>query len=267
MLRSRPALAFVLLSFAVALPLTAAAQEADPDRCRAKKADAAARYFSAAYKCIVTAEKKLEDPTPCLDKAEAKLASTIDRLDTARKACAATIDAATLAAQIDANVEGVLRGVAKRVFRTSTIGGAVFGGLAGADAQCQQLADAAALGGRFIAMLSDSTTDMRDRIGPAPGGFVRIDDVQVATGRLDLFDGDLLAAIQVDENGTTPGAAEVWTGSTPSGQRDATGACSDWSSTSGITSVGGVNQIDSDWISVYLQFCDRTNVALYCVEQ
>lgn len=261
------ALSLALLAFAVALPPAASAQEADPDRCRAKKADAGARYFSDAYKCIVAAETKLADPTPCLDKAKAKLANKIDRLDNARKACAATIDAASFAAQIDANVYGVLRGVAKRVFRTSTIGGAVFGGLAGADAQCQQLADAAALGGTFIAMLSDSTTNMRDRIGPAPGGFVRIDDVQVATGRLDLFDGSLLAAIQVDETGATPGNAEVWTGSTPNGQHDTSGACSDWTSTSGITPVGGVNQVDSDWISVYLQFCDRTNVALYCVEQ
>ena len=269
MLRSRPALAriaLVSIAFFASLPLVASAQDANPDRCRAKKVALAAKHFAAVHKCLVKAESKQEDPTPCLDKAEARLTSQIEKLDTARKACASTIDAAALVALVDAQVGELLDVFARRVFRTSTIGGATFGGLAGADAQCQSLADAAGLGGRFIAMLSDSTTDMRDRIGPAPGGFVRIDDVEVATGRLDLFDGTLLAAIQVDENGATTSATEVWTGTSPSGTSGA-GTCSDWTSTSGTTQVGVDNQTGFGWSSIYLQFCDRTNVALYCVEQ
>ena len=48
--------------------------------------------------------------------------------------------------------------------------GANLGGLEGADAHCQKLADAAGAGGKtWHAYLSSSTASARDRIGAAPG--------------------------------------------------------------------------------------------------
>jgi len=51
-----------------------------------------------------------------------------------------------------------------RVFVTSSSWNGNLGGLSGAGAKCQQAADAAGLGGTWVAWLSDSTYDAKDRI-------------------------------------------------------------------------------------------------------
>lgn len=247
-------------------PLAASAQSIDTAKCRAKKFQAVAKHASDAFKCYERSEKRGVDPDECLASAHARMLDRVAKLDAARNPCPASVDAQMLADLVEAQVTSLMSFFPKRVFRTSTLTGPVFGGLKGADARCQMLADAAGLGGRFIAMLSDSSVSMRERVGPSSGGLVRIDDVRVADDRDDLFDGTLDAPIQVDETGAMGTNKEVWTATFFNGNASSQ-TCSDWTSTSGVTSVGGENRTNFEWVNVYQQFCSRTNVALYCIER
>jgi len=65
------------------------------------------------------------------------------------------------------------------VFATSTSYPADFGGLAGADAICNQHAGDAGLPGTYVAWLSTTTVDARDRLAGARG-FVRPDGLPFA---------------------------------------------------------------------------------------
>jgi hypothetical protein len=74
--------------------------------------------------------------------------------------------------------DGILCGV-RRIFVTSQVYTADLGGLSGADAKCQALADAAGLGGTFKAWLSDSKTDARDRVTHVGDPYTLADGVTV----------------------------------------------------------------------------------------
>lgn len=79
------------------------------------------------------------------------------------------------------------------------------GGIEGADANCQELADLAGIVGSFRAWLSDSTgVSPALRFVRSLGPYVRTDGVVVAYNWADLTDGDLAAPITVDENGNLP---------------------------------------------------------------
>ncbi len=99
--------------------------------------------------------------------------------------------------------------VTKIVFITSTIfADGNLGGIVGADAECQALADAASLSGTFLAWLSDSlgnspATDPNFVKSEVP--YLRVDGIMVASSWADLVDGSLLAPIEVDEQGNHPG--------------------------------------------------------------
>ena len=130
----------------------------------------------------------------------------------------------------------------KVVFLTSATYDGNLGGVAGADAECQALADAAGLSGIFLAWLSDdlgsspSTTFIRSE-----EPYVRVDDVKVAANWADLTDGTILHPIEADEQGGRPRSAgpgaiiEVWTGTDGDGTlRSAGQTCNDWFSTSDV---------------------------------
>ena len=70
----------------------------------------------------------------------------------------------------------------KIVFVTSEIYNGALGGLAGADAKCQERADVARRSGTFKAWLSDRTASVEDRFDRSRDGaaFVRTDGVRVA---------------------------------------------------------------------------------------
>src|SRR5262245_59197581 len=105
------------------------------------------------------------------------------------------------------------------VFVTSQLFTGNLGGLVGADAKCQQLADGAQLPGAFKAWLSDSTTDARDRLTQATVPYIRVDGIQIADGFQDLVDGSLDAPINVTEQGdTVPPFQLVWTGTNEEGR-------------------------------------------------
>jgi hypothetical protein len=129
---------------------------------------------------------------------------------------------------------------AKRVFVSSTthlgdLGGGM--GALGGDAICQSLADAAALGGTWMAWLSDSSTSPDSRFTHSALPYVLVDGTKVADDWSDLTDGLLDNPINLDENGGAPPASSghfagdptlVWTGTEVDGT--VRGAhCSDWS--------------------------------------
>ena len=82
--------------------------------------------------------------------------------------------------------------------------GGDLGGLSGADAHCQALAESAGMGGKtWRAYLSTSSVDARDRIGDGPWYNVRGEMIAGNVGELH-GDNDLTAETAIDENGDTP---------------------------------------------------------------
>lgn len=113
-----------------------------------------------------------------------------------------------------------------------------FGGLAGADAYCQGLADAAGSLRQWHAYVSTTNVDARDRIGTGPWfdatGVVIADSVEA------LHEEGLFYENAIDENGdpvpngkTNPGFNEhdILTGSNADGTYSGT-SCDDWTSSS-----------------------------------
>jgi hypothetical protein len=83
--------------------------------------------------------------------------------------------------------------------------GGDLGGLAGADAHCTSLAEAAGITGKtWRAYLSTSSVDARDRIGDGP--WYNVDGVMIASD-VDQLHGDnnLNGDTALDENGNQPG--------------------------------------------------------------
>ena len=82
--------------------------------------------------------------------------------------------------------------------------GGNLGGLAGADAHCTSLAEAAGIRGKtWAAYLSTSTVDARDRIGSGP--WYNVDGVMIASSVAQLHgDNNLTAETALDENGDKP---------------------------------------------------------------
>lgn len=87
------------------------------------------------------------------------------------------------------------------VFLSSELFDGDFGGALGADLECQRLADAAGLGGTYMAWLGDSTTSPNLRFSRDGGPFVLLDGTEIATDWADLTDGTLASPITLTELG------------------------------------------------------------------
>ena len=160
----------------------------------------------------------------------------------------------------------------KTVFVTSATNDGDLGGLAGGDANCQNLADAAGLGGTYKAWLSDSATAVKDRFAQSTVPYVRTDGLVIADDWADLTDNPdtdpLLVPIDRDENSNAVASSIVWTGSTFAGNPQSTNQCSDWGDGTNASSgrVGRTNQVDRGWTSIATQTCEKLR-RLYCFEQ
>jgi len=114
------------------------------------------------------------------------------------------------------------------VFVTSKMFHGNLGGIAGADAICQQAAAAAGLGGSWTAWISSSQVDAASRV-TGFGPYYLVD------GKTLVFNGspalEPLAPIALDENGHewsgVSGLYGAWTGSTSEGLRTYYD-CADW---------------------------------------
>jgi len=173
----------------------------------------------------------------------------------------------------------------RRVFLSSAVVSADFGGVEGADAICADLADTAGLGSNFMAWVSsaDQGVSVADRFEPHDGPYVLLDGTPIAADWDDLIDGTLDAPILLDEYGEAPGGfgggschggatcTQVFTGTTAGGgayegQHD---DCDGWSTTTYLPAFSGgdATATDQGWslFAAGLR-CDYA-ARLYCFEQ
>jgi hypothetical protein len=150
------------------------------------------------------------------------------------------------------------------------------GGLAGADAKCQGLANAAGIEGTFMAWLSDSTASPSTRFPTKSASpYKLLNGVKIADNWADLTDGTLDEWIYVEDTGDhgKPGPGnQTWTGTRSTGL--ASGAhCNNWTSeSSAVTGTVGYQRhaLDEDgswsnWPS-QMTTCGADRL-LYCFQQ
>lgn len=158
------------------------------------------------------------------------------------------------------------------MFATAATFDGELAGTIGADMLCQQAAEAAALGGTWLAYIVDPANPL-DRHTPHDVPYVRIDGVQVADNWADLTDESIQNPINVDETGATV-TGNAWTGMinvTP----PATGEiyCQGWTSPSGnclneqvCGGAGEIAAVDDHWDGYFVFNCFDQH-RLYCIEQ
>jgi hypothetical protein len=134
------------------------------------------------------------------------------------------------------------------------------GGVAGADAKCQQLAEAAGLPGTYKAWLSDGTSSPSTTFTRWNGPYLLVDGTEVASNWEGLTEQFHLAPISITETGQDVGESFVWTNTSASGRpgpcpcpailrhkgeqgserrpavRD--GSCQNWTSSNGVQHDG-----------------------------
>jgi hypothetical protein len=116
--------------------------------------------------------------------------------------------------------------------------GANLGGLDGADAHCQQLAEAAEAGGKtWRTYLSTSTTNARDRIGTGPwhnadGELIAedIDDLHSEGNNISKQTALSEQGDEIEGRGDSPNRHDILTGSNPDGTAIPDMTCNDWMS-------------------------------------
>ncbi|MCH9684790.1 MAG: hypothetical protein K0V04_25365 [Deltaproteobacteria bacterium] len=160
----------------------------------------------------------------------------------------------------------------RRVFLSSALYTGAMGGVQGADASCQALADAATLGGTWLAFLFDTTYTF-DSYPQAGGPFITLDGEIVATDWLDLTDGTIASPIDRTEYGTVL-TVGVWTGLFEGPGATTDNWCYGWTSAGGqcrpgqLDECGGIglsHHTDSWWDGSPLDTCAQLN-HLYCIE-
>ena len=159
----------------------------------------------------------------------------------------------------------------RTVFITSAGFTGNLGGLPGADAQCQTLADAAGLSGTYLAWLSTNDgTSPATRFTQASVPYVRVDGQVVAKNFVDLTDGSIISPINLDEKGSDRSTgARPWTGTSSAGVPQGAN-CSGWKeSTTGGGQAGLQTATDSRWSAddgTPLVPCKNAQ-RIYCFEQ
>ena len=153
----------------------------------------------------------------------------------------------------------------KRAFVTSTATDGNMGGLAGADARCQALANAASLPGVYKAWLSDSQASPLTRFTHSALPYIRVDGTQIAADWASLIGAPHSGGISADEFGNYLPTIAIWTGTNDDGSAGDT--CNDWTSnTSAYSGTYGGSTYSSLWSNTGAVACDYgTN--MYCFEQ
>jgi hypothetical protein len=187
---------------------------------------------------------------------------------------AGSSDTADVSVQRDGGVV-CAPGACKRVFvsANSPVPSGNLGSVAAMDAYCQSLANANRLGGTWKVWLSESDpmTAPSVRFTHATVPYRLLDGNVVANNWTSLTSGTLAHAINVTEDGlpVESGSLEVWTGTTAAGTYSGN-ACANWTNATANlpnADVGVTNQTGAGWTKVYLQFCNRTTIHVYCFEQ
>jgi len=147
-------------------------------------------------------------------------------------------------------------------------------GLTGADALCQDAAENGIVPpGKYVAWLSTSTKDAKDRLVDSPDGWYLPDGVtKIADDLADLTSGSIQNFIGQDEKGVAISGESVWTGTAPNGSAgNNPGDCNSWTAASAsVHAKTGLNgNASSSWTDVFNDFlpplgpCDGLR-RLYC---
>jgi hypothetical protein len=179
---------------------------------------------------------------------------------------------ATDASVLDAATEGCNGTIdcARIVFVSSETSSGKLGegGLAGADALCQRLADASSKtrGRRFRAWLSTESTPAAGRLPQGTKPYRRTDGIEIAGSFAQLVTVPLAKPLNVDENGEIVATTEVWTGTGPSGGKDGE-LCNDWTATTQAATgrQGNAARTDASWTTDN-DFPCNVQARVYCFE-
>ncbi len=165
----------------------------------------------------------------------------------------------------DSAADAADAGKRKRIFVTSMPTTSAFGGVAGGDARCQQLAMTAKLDGTFIAWLSSREGNAIARLKVDGPWFLVDGTTRVFNSKAAIPVGPEVV-VDRDENGSKVEAADVWTGTSPAGM--ATNAdCNNWAIAVGSGTKGKTDKRDGDWTAVPGADDCRDAKRLYCFEQ
>jgi hypothetical protein len=155
------------------------------------------------------------------------------------------------------------------VFLSSTTVLASVGGVVGADAVCQSLADAAGLGGDWQAWLSDDSSSPATSFARSSQPYQLVDGTTIANDWADLTDGELAAPINLDETGQqwpVP-PVDVWTATSVAGEQATASPCGNWTVATGYAGIGRANDAATGWTEGLIQACGNSSVRIYCFEQ
>ena len=165
----------------------------------------------------------------------------------------------------------------RTVFVTSQEFTGALGGLAEADAKCNELAASANLEGEYQAWLSDSNTSVADRFRAKDGVYIDVLGNLIADSWTDLTDGNLDHPIQYDETGTLQNApyTRAWTGTDSRGllRSNSGNNCDDWNTDDWNTGeptpmglVGVATVTNFYWTQANFLQCNSLS-RLYCFQQ
>ena len=164
------------------------------------------------------------------------------------------------------------------VFLTSGNYQGNLGGLAGADAICQELAQAAGLKGIFKAWLSDSKQSAAERLTHSSVPYIDTRGQLVANDWADLTDGSLQRPITIDEKqhdwsdncDLFAYVMSVWTATRTDGSAEGP-SCTDWTDGGEAWAAHGLycygSQAWTDPSVVGTQHGCAGELSLYCVQQ
>ncbi|MEZ4384945.1 MAG: hypothetical protein R3A79_26685 [Nannocystaceae bacterium] len=154
------------------------------------------------------------------------------------------------------------------VFVTSTTTTGELGGLAGADAICQGLADDAGLQvpEKYRAWLSVGKMNAADRVPLVEDAYYRLDGEIIAANSVELLGGKLQSALMITETQEEVGSSRVWTNSSPAGKTAVGGDCQSFSSANydDKAPVGLSNKTDGQWTDIGSTLLCNQQARLYC---
>ena len=157
-----------------------------------------------------------------------------------------------------------------RVFVTSTKHNGLFGGLTGADAECKARADAAGLGGTWMAWMGDGVDGPVTRFDHSSEPYSRVGGGVIALSWDDLIDGTIGVPLLHDETGTELPATDdmiVFTAVFHTGGNPTPVNCVGWTDASdSLVPTGLATATDTGWTVTAPYFCSEMH-HIYCFEQ
>ena len=162
----------------------------------------------------------------------------------------------------------------RRVFATSQVFTGDLGGIAGADAKCQEAANVLDRPGLFRAWISSGTDSPATNFVRSKVPYVDLDGQQIAADWNDLTDGMLADGIYKTETGDVPPESTcsptyrvAWTNTSTEGQSLGSELdCAGWMTTSAQGGSGRLGYATPTWTNAEGLSCTCL-ASLYCVEQ